>query len=87
MEQEHSERAHYVTNQVKLWAANDGEHINELRAAANEGAEALAKTATKIIREGAPYSAPWQVRQELAPNDMARIRWADVRNELVEEVS
>lgn len=90
---EHTERARYVTEQVALWLANDGDHAERARTLAQRDASAwagdfprLAEYVITVLRnplsEGA---AAWHVARELAPNDYARIRWADVAHQLVGE--
>lgn len=91
---EHSERARYVTEQVKLWVANDGDHYETARKLA--GHDAAARAATYPLLAEHLYgvlratshprgSAAWQLQQELAPNDYARIHWADVADQLLGE--
>jgi hypothetical protein len=75
---EHSERGRYVTEQVAVWLENDGEYIAEAREVAEEGTETLGAWVTTVLADSREYSAPWQVAQELAPNDWARIDWAIV---------
>lgn len=82
---EHSDRAKWVTNQVALWIANDSDYIGIARGRLTHGIEVMAEYLTLVIRTGKPYSAPWQVAQELAPSDYDRIRWDDVADEIREE--
>ncbi|WP_040829060.1 hypothetical protein [Nocardia jiangxiensis] len=90
---EHSERGRYVTEQVALWIANEGDATfykgtNDriafiaARHAWDGELDALARFATHLIRTAQPAHAAWQVQQELAPNDYDRIRWEDVAAEL-----
>lgn len=86
-----SERARYVTDLVSMWIVNDGEHFHEARRAAGSdwaarsGYSELREYAERIIRTARRTTAPWHVAQELAPNDYARIHWADVANQLTGE--
>ncbi|MEU7814105.1 hypothetical protein [Pseudonocardia sp. NPDC049154] len=86
-EREHSDRARYVTEQVKLWIANDGEYYEEARGALRRGGVAgMQDYLTGVLRDARHESdAAWHVAQELAPNDYDRIRWTDVVDELVGE--
>lgn len=88
MEVEHSERARYVTEQVALWIANDGDHIEEARAnilAEPNGLRGFEQYLSRVISLARKGEAAWHVQQELAPNDWARIHWDDVAREISEE--
>lgn len=82
---ENSERGREVTRQVGLLVTNDSviyHHAQEL--------SDVVKVATYVVgvlRDawGRPYSAAWHVMQELAPNDLARINWNDIVEELHED--
>jgi hypothetical protein len=80
---EHSDRARYVTEQVALWLANDGEHVAHATALAVNDLDGLRVYVMMVLRAAPDYSAAWQVRQELAENDFGRIHWADVAAELL----
>lgn len=81
-----SERARYVTEQVKLWVANDSQYYYAaVSVAAREGSQKLAAYLAHHLRTAVVYSAAWQVAQELSPNDYDRIRWVEVQNELLGE--
>ena len=83
---EHSERARWVTEQVALWLANDGEYEPVARRLARQGALSELGTAyAELIRRAPRGSAAWQVAQSLAPDDYDRIRWSDVAAELLTE--
>lgn len=75
---EDSERGRYVTEQVAVWIENDGDYIKNARTVAKLGTDALAEFLREVIQRSRRSSAPWQVSQELAPNDWARIDWAQV---------
>lgn len=89
---EHSDRARYVTEQVALWIANDRIAVDEARyciretKSFNDPLYMLRTHFTRQLRSVgrlyAPGVAAWHVAQELAPNDYARINWADVAAEL-----
>lgn len=84
---EHSERGRHVTEEVALWIANDGEHVNEAQAnaAAERGGayRGLEQFCTRLILHARRGEAAWHVRQELANNDFARIDWRRVADELL----
>lgn len=94
---EHSERARYVTGQVALWIANDGDwvegatHLAGREAAASHtnayqaAYPALRDYLVGLLRSAKQGEAVWHVAQELAPNDYARIHWADVADALLGE--
>lgn len=82
---EHSERAVYVTHQVATWIINDGLYYMTALKMARMGTKALASFCTRTIEAARHGEAAWHVRQELAPNDYARIRWEDVAAELLSE--
>lgn len=79
---EHSDRAKYVTEQVKLWIANDSDHIEKARQALAVNIKTMAHYLTDSIRYSLRFTAPWHVKQELAPNDYGRIRWSEVADEI-----
>jgi hypothetical protein len=76
---EHSERAREVTEQVALWIENDGERIEAARYKLGvygvAPGNAFVKYLEVALRDARPYSAPWQVAQNLSPNDYDRIDW------------
>lgn len=78
---EHSDRARYVTDQVKLWLANDGQFFEAAKVTAVDP-EWLKRLGEYLLKTAAEGSAAWQVSQELAPNDYERINWEDVAAEL-----
>lgn len=80
---EHSDRGRYVTNQVTLWICNDSNYIKAARKAIKH--DALPDLLSSILLTSQPYSAPWQVAQELAPNDYNRIDWSSVAEDLTTE--
>lgn len=85
---EHSERGAYVTEQIALWIANDGEHIEEARAnalAEPVGLRGMEQYLTRVISLARKGEAAWHVQQELAPNDWARIDWKRVAEEIAPE--
>lgn len=86
-EREHSERARYVTDQVKLWIANDAEHYEEARGALRRGGmAAMAEYVRRTLSAPNHGTAAWHVAQELSPNDVnRRIHWSDVVDELLGE--
>lgn len=90
---EHSDRARHVTEQVSLWIANDGDYYESAQcwalrdqAADHEGYPQLATYVSSTLRVTRPGSAAWHVARELSPNDLDRIRWADVAAQLLPEV-
>ena len=84
MENEFSERGRYVTDQVKLWIANNDNHVEAVQSfIRTEGSVAgMADYLIRVIRSAEPRTAPWHVAQELSANDYARINWQDVAREL-----
>jgi len=83
---EFSDRGRYVTEQVKLWIANDGDYIKSARLELRDkGVVGLAGFLMAIMSRAAQYSAPWQVAQELAPRDYGRIHWDEVADEISEK--
>lgn len=91
---EHSDRGRYVTEQVSLWIQNDGEFVDDIRRRVDVAREIarrdpelldLAAYLSEIIRHAMPYTAPWQVAQELAPNDYDRIDWQSIARDLLED--
>jgi hypothetical protein len=82
---EHSERARYVTEQVALWIANDGDYIERARDWARSGPLYLQRRLRGVIEAAEEGTPPWHVAQELAPNDFDRVRWRDVAEEIQEE--
>lgn len=85
MEQEHSDRARYVTEQVALWIENDGHHADEARQCAKMDGEYtyLAQYCTRVIKCAARGEAAWHVLQEMAPNDWVRVHWDEVAASLL----
>lgn len=81
---EHSDRGRWVTFQVQLWIENDGANIVKARELAKQGTQNMAVHLTGLLVTSNPYSAPWQVAQELAPNDYDRIDWESIAVELRE---
>lgn len=94
---EHSGRAYFVTEQVKLWITNDGEHVEMARRIARTCSEMqgvaiddgprwlpLHAHLLRIVTRSRPGTAAWHVGQEMAPNDWSRIWWVDVADELEE---
>ena len=81
---EHSDRGRYVTDQVKLWITNDGDHYERVLSfiTTERSMAGMSDYLVRVIRSAPPHSAPWHVAQELAPNDYARINWYDVAEEL-----
>jgi hypothetical protein len=77
--------ANFATEHVALWAANDGEHYDRLRAAAEDSPIALAGVAIQIIRSAPRGAAAWHVAQSLAADDHRTIDWAQVADELTVE--
>jgi hypothetical protein len=80
---EHSDRGRYVTEQVALWIENDSNYIDGARRAAHTGTEHLRQYLTLIISGAPAYSAPWQVAQEMAPNDWDRVDWESIKKDLL----
>lgn len=80
---EHSDRGAYVTEQVKLWIANDSDYVRQAQTVARIGTEHLAEFAKDVVLTAPRHSAPWHVAQELAPNDWDRINWKQVAEELL----
>jgi hypothetical protein len=83
---EHSDRGRYVTDQVSVWICNDSEHIQQARDVLQlDGSiQAVALFLTGLIKSARPYSSPWHVAQELAPNDYGRVDWRSVADDLTE---
>lgn len=86
-QREHSDRARYVTEQVKLWIANDADHYDEARGALRRGGmAAMAEYVRRTLDAPNHGTAAWHVAQELSPNDInRRIHWSDVVDELLGE--
>lgn len=83
---EHSERGRYVTEQVAVWIENDGEHIADARRLLEwRGVPGLEKFLRNVMNAAPNHSAPWQVAQELAPNDYGRVDWATVADRIKPE--
>lgn len=80
-----TDRSDYVTEQVSLWLQTDGDYIKDARRAADAGIPNLAAWARIVILTSVKSSAPWQVKQELAPNDWARIDWAQIVEDIKPE--
>lgn len=83
---EHSERGRYVTEQVSVWIENDGELIGEARyrllAYGVKPGNAFVRYLEALLRNAPRHSAPWQVAQELSPNDYDRIDWEAVADRI-----
>lgn len=87
MRMEHSDRAKWVTEQVALWLANDGEFYDTARKLARQGSlPDMAPAYVELLRRADPRTthAGWLAAQ-LAPEDYDRIHWADVAAELLTE--
>lgn len=90
---EYSERGRKVTEQVSMWIVNDGDHYFAARVYARDDRAngalnddgLLAEYLNAVIRWAVRPSAPWQVAQELAPNDHGRIDWRSVADDLLAE--
>lgn len=80
---DHSDRRRYVTNQVSMWVCNDRNiYFQARQMAAEVSAIDLGSYLIPIIQRARPHSTPWQVAQELAPNDYNRIDWSSVAEDL-----
>lgn len=79
---EHSDRARYVTEQVAVWLENDSDHVTAMYQVLTNTKEdkvlAFKQRVIDVILSAKPHSAPWQVRQILAPSDYDRVHWDDV---------
>ncbi len=74
-----SDRERYVTDLVAEWISSDGDYFDQAQSLAREGSwSALGDFLMRIVRSARPYSAPWHVAQEMAPNDWARVDWPAV---------
>lgn len=76
---ERSDRTSYVTEWVTQWIISDAHYVvRACRKYRDGGLPALASYIQSVLRVARYGSPPWQVRQELAPNDYDRIAWAEV---------
>ena len=83
---EHSEKGAEVTRWVELWLINDGDYYPQALDLALAGeVEELGKWVSGVLRTARMPSAAWHTARELAPNDYARVDWADIARTLTAE--
>ena len=74
--------SNWPTEQVALWAVNDGDSYRVMTAAAHESTQELKRVGLALLRSG---SAAWHLRRELVPSDYDRINWAEVQEQFLGE--
>lgn len=76
-----SERGRYVTDFVAMWIENDGEYFERARELLIDP-DRFERFLSTRLRQAQKGTAAWYTAQELAPNDYARIDWAEVARRL-----
>lgn len=93
---EHSDRARYVTEQIGVWIANDGDYYDEaLRLAEHVKDDDSPWSESTRLRRFSGYltetlnrarrgSTAWYVRRDLSDNDLAnRVDWEEIAADLL----
>lgn len=79
---EHSPRGAEVTEQVAVWIENDGELLPTARYKLGlydvKPGNGFVRWMEQTLRNAREHTAPWQVAQDLSPNDYDRIDWVMV---------
>lgn len=76
----------FVTDHVSAWIGNDSTYHAVAREHAQSGdLTALERYCLTVIRDARQYEAAWQVQQQHAPAELARVDWSKVASDLLTE--
>lgn len=82
---EHSDRAKYVTEQVRIWVENDPKYRDLARHWARQSVNELAVSLTSVIRNPRVHPDVAHVHDVMSYSDFDKVHWDEIAASLLLE--